>query len=93
MIVVTIFPKQNDIHAIPTIQSLMPILSKKLVVRRAYFDSRHRDGHSNAVVFVLEAGMSVNKKSFSGYRVGSAVSTKFKFRIPQLHVWAVKTKQ
>ena len=92
MIVVTIFPKQNDIHAIPTIEYLTPILSKNLVVRRAYFDSRHRDGHSNAVVFVLEAGRSVNKKSFSGCRVGSAVSTKFKFRIPKQHVWAVETK-
>ena len=67
----------------------MSILSKKLVVRRAYFDSRHRDEHSNAVVFVLEAKRSVNARSFSGCRVGSVVSTKFRFRILKQHDWAI----
>ena len=79
----------DDIYAIPHIESAMSTLSKTLVVRRAYFDSRHRDGHSNAVVFVLEAKRSVNARIFSGCRVGSVVSTKFRFRIPEQHDWAI----
>ena len=34
--------------------SQLLVLSKSLVVQRAYFDYRKRDGHENAVVFLLE---------------------------------------
>ena len=84
--------RYDDIYAIPLIESRLPILTKSLVVRRAYYDSRHRDGHSNAVVFVLEAGRSVNAKSFFGCRVGSVVSTKFSFRMPKRYNWAIRKK-
>ena len=34
--------------------SQLLVLSKSLVVQRAYFDYRKRDGHENTVVFLLE---------------------------------------
>ena len=80
----------RTLYAIPVSEPRLSILSKNLVVRRAYFDRRQRDGHSNAVVFLLEAERSVNATSFSGCRVGSVVSTEFEFRIPKQYDWAIE---
>ena len=80
----------RTLYAIPFSEPRLSILSKHLVVRRAYFDRRQRDGHSNAVVFLLEAERSVNATSFSGCRVGSVVSTEFEFRIPKQYDWAIE---
>ena len=80
----------RTLYTIPFSESRLSILSKHLVVRRAYFDRRQRDGHSNAVVFLLEAERSVNATSFSGCQVGSVVSTEFEFRIPKQYDWAIE---
>ena len=66
------------------------ILSKELVVRRVYFDPRKREGHSNAAVFLFEARRRVNATSFSGCRIGTYRSHKFRFHIPGVYWWAWK---
>ena len=65
----------------------LPILSKELVIRRVYFDPRKRDGHSNAAVFLFESRRKVNAKLFSGCRIGTYRSNKFRFRVPGNYKW------
>ena len=70
--------------------SLLAILSKTILVRRAYFDNRKRDGHENAVVFVMEIKRSIISKVFTGCRVGGRESSKVHFRYSKSHDWAIK---
>ena len=72
--------------------SQLAVLSKSVVVRRAYFDNRTRDGHSNAVVFLLEIKRSVTATMFTGCRVGDAESYKIHFRRPKQYFWAISEK-
>ena len=68
----------------------LELLSKIIVIRRAYFDDRKRNDHKNAVVFMLEMKRSVQPKSlFAGCRVGSVVSSKVHFRHSEQYNWAI----
>ena len=68
------------------------VLSKGIVVRRAYFDDRKRNSHQNAIVFMLEMKRSLRSSLvFTGCRVGSVVSSKVHFRHSKQYDWAIKT--
>ena len=77
----------NCSAALPTVS-----LSKELVIRRVYFDPRKRDGHSNAAVFLFETRRRVKSNSFSGCRVGTYTSNKFRFRAPGNYAWVQRNK-
>ena len=72
--------------------SLLSVVSKTIVVRRAYFDYRKRDGHENAVVFVMEIKRSIPSKMFTGCRVGGTKSSNVRFRYAKQEEWAIKNK-
>ena len=72
--------------------SLLAILSKTIVVRRAYFDYRKRDGHENAVVFIMEIKRSIPSKVFTGCRVGDIQSSNVHLRHPKQYDWAIMYK-
>ena len=69
--------------------SLLAILSKTILVRRAYFDDRKRDGHENAVVFTMEVKRSIKSNVFTGCRVGGRESSKVHFRYSGPYEWAI----
>ena len=75
-----------------SVVSPLLLLSKTIVVRRAYFDMRKRDGHENAVVFVLEIERSVTSKIFTGCRIGTTESFKTHFRYPKQYFAPMKCK-
>ena len=68
------------------------VLSKAIVVRRAYFDNRKRYSHQNAIVFMLEMKRSLRSSLvFTGCRVGSVASSNVHFRHSKQYDWAIKT--
>ena len=73
------------------VSTLLAILSKTILVRRAYFDNRKRDGHENAVVFTMEVKRSIRSKVFIGCRVGGRESSKVHFQYSTPYDWAIKT--
>ena len=84
---VQLFSSNNE-----SLVSLLTVLSKTIVVRRAYFDYRKRDGHENAVVFIMEVKRSITSKMFTGCRVGGRESSKVRFRYAEQYDFAIKTK-
>ena len=74
------------------VASLLTVVSKGIVVRRAYLDKRRRDGHENAVVFFLEIKRSVTAKIFGGCRVGNEEMSHVRFRHAKEYDWAIQTK-
>ena len=76
----------SDVSASPE------VLSKTLVVRRAYYDSRKRKGHKSSVVFVLEKKRSVSSSVFKGCQVGSTYSSKVHYRRSMQYEWASANK-
>ena len=73
-----------------SVMSLLAILSKSLVVRRAYFDYRKRDDFENAVVFIMEIKRSIPSKMFTGCRVGDIQSSNVNFRYAKQYDWAIE---
>ena len=69
------------------------ILSKTLLVRRCYFDDRKRNGHRNAVVFLVEMKRSLQSNVFTGCHVGSKISSKVHFRKSIAYKWAIENKK
>ena len=84
-------PLQALTHRNTTIKT-DTVLSKLLVVRRAYFDKRKRRGNKNAVVFMLEMARLSEPNIFVGCRVGSAESSKVYFRRSKQYQWAIRSK-
>ena len=74
------------------ISAPLEVLSKTLVVRRAYYENRKRKGHRNSVVFVLEMKRSVSSTVFKGCQVGSTYSSKVHFRRSMQYKWAIERK-
>ena len=101
-----IFDASSNVHAQPglhipggitdrtlnEIAAPLEVLSKTLVVRRAYYDSRKRKGHKSSVVFVLEKKRSVSSSVFKGCQVGSTYSSKVHYRRSMQYEWAIANK-
>ena len=61
--------------------TVVPLLSKDVVVRSAYFDDRPRSGHTNASVFMVEARREVvDRGLIVGCQVGAHVARFFQVR-------------
>ena len=61
--------------------SIVPLLSKDIVVRSVYFDDRSRSGHLNASVFMVEARRNiVDEDLIAGCQVGENVGNFFQVR-------------
>ena len=67
-------------------------LTRDVIVRSVYFDGRHRDGHKNASVFLVEVRMTIlEEKGIVGCAVGGHVGTDFKILPLKLNVgWVHK---
>ena len=68
------------------------VLSKDLVIRHAHLDNRARDGHRNAVVFLLEMKRTLISSTFTACRVGSTVSSRIHFRKPIAYKRAIRRR-
>ena len=65
------------------------VLSKSLVVRRVYLDSRKRYGHKNAVVFMLDVKKNLRPNMFTGCRIGPVKSSQIEFRPSKSYKWKI----
>ena len=81
--------ENRDFTYLGSFSSSPATLSKSLVVRRAYFDHRKRQGHDNAVVFMLDMKRSLRSNMFVGCRVGQINSSKIRFRHSIAYKWAI----
>ena len=70
----------------------LEVLSKSLVVRRAYFDNRKRQGHNSTVVFMLDMKRSLTSDVFIGCRIGQRESSKIRFRHSIAYKWAINNR-
>ena len=62
-------------------------LSRDVIVRAVYFDNRHRDGHSNVSVFLVEVRMTIlEKNGIVGCAVGGHIATVFRILPLRLNV-------
>ena len=81
-------PAQRQNYSTADTQSLY-VLSKSLVVRRVYFDSRKKQEHKNAIVFMLDIKRSLRSNMFTGCRVGQVKSSKVQFHPSIAYKWTI----
>ena len=69
------------------------VLSKRILIRSAYFDRRHVNGRNNSVVFFLEMERALKHDDFIGCRIGNVVSNNVHLHYPkQYQSWAIEKK-
>ena len=69
--------------------TVLPLVSKDIIVRSVYFDDRPRDGHQNASVFMVEARRGlVDKSLIFGCQIGKYFGKSIKVRLVSL-MWYI----
>ena len=71
---------QVDNRNFNVVSTSLDALSKSILVRRAYYDTRKIYGHKNSVVFMVDLKRSLWSEVFVGCRVGPAASSRVHFR-------------